>query len=160
VFGGLILAGKSAWAGYILVPWELEKFVRLALKANPNVLETLWTPLVLLADEAAKELRAMRQAFLSKHLYKTYSGYVLSQFRRMANAYKETLAERSVYRPRTGRSCPINLGGLNSATGSGMVRGWAVPGDPLLPVSGGGSTFDRWQTARGSTPIQITGSIS
>jgi hypothetical protein len=70
------------------VYWELEKFLRLALKANLSVLETLWTPLVLLADETAQELRAMRQAFLSKHLYKTYSGYVLSQFRRMANAYK------------------------------------------------------------------------
>jgi predicted nucleotidyltransferase len=70
------------------VYWEIEKFLRLALKANPNVLETLWTPLVLLADETAQELRAMRQAFLSKHVYKTYSGYVLSQFRRMANAHK------------------------------------------------------------------------
>ena len=70
------------------VYWELEKFLRLALKANPNVLETLWTPMVLQADETAHELRAMRQAFLSKHVYKTYSGYVLSQFRRMANAYK------------------------------------------------------------------------
>jgi predicted nucleotidyltransferase len=70
------------------VYWELDKYLRLALKANPNVLETLWTPLVLLADETALELRAIRQAFLSKHVYKTYSGYVLSQFRRMANAYQ------------------------------------------------------------------------
>ena len=70
------------------VYWELEKYLRLALKANPSVLETLWTPLVLHADETAVELRSMRQAFLSKHLYKTYSGYVLSQFRRMANAFK------------------------------------------------------------------------
>jgi predicted nucleotidyltransferase len=70
------------------VYWEIEKFLRLALKANPNVLETLWTPMVLLADETAQELRAMRSAFLSKHVYKTYSGYVLSQFRRMANAHK------------------------------------------------------------------------
>ena len=70
------------------VYWEMEKFLRLALKANPSVLETLWTPRVLLADETADELRAMRRAFLSKHIYKTYSGYVLSQFRRMANADK------------------------------------------------------------------------
>src|SRR5208283_1719813 len=49
------------------VYWELEKYLRLALKANPNVLETLWTNLVRLADETAQELRAMRQAFLSKH---------------------------------------------------------------------------------------------
>jgi predicted nucleotidyltransferase len=68
----------------------------LALKANPSVLETLWTPLVLLADETAEELRAMRQAFLSKHVYKTYSGYVLSQFRRMANAYKA----KGAYKPK------------------------------------------------------------
>ena len=78
------------------VYWELEKFLRLALKANPSVLETLWTPLVLLADETARELRVIRQAFLSKHVYKTYSGYVLSQFRRMANAFKD----KGVYKPK------------------------------------------------------------
>ena len=72
------------------VYWELEKFLRLALKANPSILETLWTPLVLFADETALELRSLRQAFLSKHIYKTYSGYVLSQLRRMANASKST----------------------------------------------------------------------
>ena len=70
------------------VYWELGKFIRLALKANPNVLETLWTPLVLDANDVALQLRTIRQAFLSKHVYKTYSGYVLSQFRRMANAVK------------------------------------------------------------------------
>jgi uncharacterized protein len=78
------------------VYWELEKFLRLALKANPNVLETLWTPLVLYADETAEELRATRQAFLSKHVYKTYSGYVLSQFRRMANAHQS----KGTYKPK------------------------------------------------------------
>ena len=30
----------------------------------------------------------MRSAFLSQHLFKTYSGYVLSQFRRMAAAVR------------------------------------------------------------------------
>ncbi len=59
------------------VCWELEKFLRLALQANPNILETLWSPVVLLAAETGEELRRMRQAFLSRHLYKTYSGYEL-----------------------------------------------------------------------------------
>ena len=67
------------------VYWELEKLLKLALKANPNVLETLWTPLVLEADETTRELRDRRSVFLSKHIYKTYSGYVLSQSRRMVN---------------------------------------------------------------------------
>ncbi len=72
------------------VYWELEKFLKLALKANPNVLETLWTPLVLHADEVAQRLREMRDVFLTRYLYKTYSGYVLSQFRRMASAHART----------------------------------------------------------------------
>lgn len=77
------------------VYWELEKFLRLALRANPNVLETLWTPEILHADEVAQRLRGMRRVFLSKHLYKTYSGYVLSQFRRMTNAQARTGAYKA-----------------------------------------------------------------
>ena len=71
------------------VLWELEKFLRLALKANPNILEVLWTPIVLESTELSERLRSLRGAFLSKHLYKTYSGYVLSQFRRMKNRFEK-----------------------------------------------------------------------
>ncbi len=71
------------------VYWELEKFLKLALKANPNILETLWTPVVVESTPIADRLREIRDAFLSKHLYKTYSGYVLSQFRRMKNSYEK-----------------------------------------------------------------------
>ena len=76
--------------GEDVVLWELERFLELALKANPNVLEVLWSPMVVEANETAEELRGLRRAFLSKHLYKTYSGYVLSQFRRMENSMKRT----------------------------------------------------------------------
>jgi hypothetical protein len=76
------------------VDWEIEKFVRLALQANPNLLEALWSPSVLHADETGQELRAIRQAFLSRHLFKTYSGYVLSQFRLM----KDGFAKKGAYR--------------------------------------------------------------
>ncbi|MCE9567233.1 MAG: nucleotidyltransferase domain-containing protein [Planctomycetes bacterium] len=69
------------------VDWEIEKFVRLALHANPNLLETLWSPVVLFSDETGGALRAMRTSFLSRHLYRTYSGYVLSQFRLMKRGY-------------------------------------------------------------------------
>ena len=71
------------------VLWELEKFLRLALKANPNILEVLWTPIVLETTPLGDRLRSLRTAFLSKHLYKTYSGYVLSQFRRMKNRFEK-----------------------------------------------------------------------
>ncbi len=63
--------------------WELQRFLVLALKANPNVLECLYTPLVEKASPLAEELLVMREAFLSRLVYQTYNGYVLSQFKLM-----------------------------------------------------------------------------
>lgn len=63
--------------------WELRKFLILALKANPNILECLYTPLVEYADELARELLSIRNIFLSKLVYQTYNGYVMSQFKKL-----------------------------------------------------------------------------
>ncbi|MDP1560516.1 MAG: nucleotidyltransferase domain-containing protein [Pirellulaceae bacterium] len=63
--------------------WELQKFINLALKANPNVLECLYSPLVETATPLAQELLAMRDKFLSRLVYQTYNGYVMSQFKKM-----------------------------------------------------------------------------
>jgi uncharacterized protein len=65
------------------VYWEIQKFLTLALKANPNVLECLYTPLVEHATPLAEEMLAMRAAFLSKMVYQTYNGYVMSQFKKL-----------------------------------------------------------------------------
>ncbi|HZK80380.1 MAG TPA: nucleotidyltransferase domain-containing protein [Humisphaera sp.] len=65
------------------VYWEAQKFVVLALKANPNILECLYTPLVENATPLARELLDMRDRFLSKMVYQTYNGYVLSQFKKL-----------------------------------------------------------------------------
>jgi predicted nucleotidyltransferase len=72
------------------VYWELRKFITLALKANPNILECLYTPLVTYASPVAQELLGMRQIFLSKHVYQTYNGYVLSQFKRLEQDLRTT----------------------------------------------------------------------
>lgn len=63
--------------------WELQKFMVLALKANPNVLECLYTPLIEHANPIAQELLDCRQRFLSQLVYQTYNGYVMSQFRKL-----------------------------------------------------------------------------
>jgi hypothetical protein len=63
--------------------WELQKFLVLALKANPNVLECLFTPMVEKATPLAEELLAMKASFLSRLVYQTYNGYVMSQFKKM-----------------------------------------------------------------------------
>jgi predicted nucleotidyltransferase len=65
------------------VYWELQKFITMALKANPNILECLYTPLVEHATPLAQELLDMRPAFLSRMVYQTYNGYVLSQFKKL-----------------------------------------------------------------------------
>ena len=65
------------------VYWELEKFLRLALKANPGILECLYSPLIEQSTELADELLSMRSQFLSKLVYQTYNGYVLSQFKKV-----------------------------------------------------------------------------
>jgi predicted nucleotidyltransferase len=63
--------------------WEIQKFLTLALKANPNVLECLYTPMVEHATPLAREMLDMRASFLSRTVYQTYNGYVLSQFKKL-----------------------------------------------------------------------------
>src|SRR5881628_827880 len=55
----------------------------MALKANPNILECLHTPLVEHATPLAHELLAERRRFLSRLIYQTYNGYVMSQFKKL-----------------------------------------------------------------------------
>jgi hypothetical protein len=63
--------------------WELEKFLKLALKANPNVLEALYTQLIEHADPLAHELLEARPIFLSRMIYQTFNGYAMSQFKKL-----------------------------------------------------------------------------
>lgn len=63
--------------------WEVQKFIILALKANPNVLECLYSPLVQHVTPVAQTILDIREAFLSKLIYQTYNGYVMSQFKKL-----------------------------------------------------------------------------
>ncbi|MGE0127487.1 MAG: nucleotidyltransferase domain-containing protein [Blastocatellales bacterium] len=70
--------------------WELRKFLILALKANPNILECLYTPLIEMVTPIAQELLGMRECFLSKLVYQTYNGYVMSQFKKLEQDLRNT----------------------------------------------------------------------
>ncbi|MFJ4919594.1 DNA polymerase beta superfamily protein [Streptomyces sp. NPDC088725] len=59
--------------------WELERFCALALRANPNVLECLHSPLVGHIDDTGRELVALRDAFLSRQAHQTFVRYATSQ---------------------------------------------------------------------------------
>ncbi|MFD5555960.1 DNA polymerase beta superfamily protein [Streptomyces sp. NPDC127068] len=64
--------------------WELERFCELALRANPNILECLYSPLVEYADGTGRELLDLRGAFLSRRVHETFTGYATAQRARLA----------------------------------------------------------------------------
>ncbi|MEV4222720.1 nucleotidyltransferase domain-containing protein [Nonomuraea sp. NPDC049725] len=63
--------------------WEVERFCRLALDANPTVLECLWSPIVEVETAEGRRLRELRGAFLSRRAHETFTGYADAQFRRL-----------------------------------------------------------------------------
>src|SRR5215471_7940066 len=65
------------------VYWELQKFLIMALRANPNILECLYSPVVEKTTPLAEKLLALRQRFLSQMIFQTFNGYALSQFKKI-----------------------------------------------------------------------------
>ncbi len=63
--------------------WELQKFLTMALKANPNILECLYSPLGEKVTPLGEELLAVRQHFLSQMIFQTFNGYAMSQFKKI-----------------------------------------------------------------------------
>jgi uncharacterized protein len=63
--------------------WELQKFLAMALKANPNILECLYSPLVEKVTPIGEELLSIRESFLSQMIFQTFNGYAMSQFKKI-----------------------------------------------------------------------------
>jgi predicted nucleotidyltransferase len=90
-----------------VVIYEWSKYVRLLLKANPNVLGTLWlnTDDVILRSPVYDELIAMRQAFVSQRAQLAFAGYAKQQLYKMTHcagqgylgAKRKQLVERFGY---------------------------------------------------------------
>ncbi|MFG3124565.1 DNA polymerase beta superfamily protein [Streptomyces sp. NPDC048208] len=74
--------------------WELERFCELALRANPNILECLHSPLVEHLDDTGRELLSLREAFLSRQVHATFTGYALGQRRKLDADVRTTGAPR------------------------------------------------------------------
>jgi hypothetical protein len=67
--------------------WELQKFLIMALKANPNILECLYSPMVEKVTPLGEELLAIRQGFLSQMIFQTFNGYAMSQFKKSSRTF-------------------------------------------------------------------------
>jgi len=70
------------------VIYGLKKFVSLALKGNPNILELLGTKdeHILYMNKYGKALRENKELFLSKRIINTFGNYATAQLRRLQNA--------------------------------------------------------------------------
>lgn len=75
-------SGTDEWD---VVVYEVRKAVRLLLGGNPNVLSMLWLPenLYLYRSPAGQRLIEEREAFVGKHVYRSFTGYAVSQMRKM-----------------------------------------------------------------------------
>jgi len=74
---------------YDIVSYEFKKFVRLLLNCNPNVLSLLWLNKehYIKSNFYGDALLNNRDLFLSKKVYKAYTGYAYGQLKKMT-AYK------------------------------------------------------------------------
>lgn len=95
-YKGVIIGPKAWYFGFDSAPeqiehsadhvhFELRKFCRLAEKANPTLLETLFTDAadVTVCTPLGERLLAARDQFLSKRVAGSFGGYALSQLKRI-----------------------------------------------------------------------------
>jgi uncharacterized protein len=66
-----------------VVVQEVGKFIRLALAANPTILEMLFMPSYLELDDIGADIIASREAFLSQRAAVTFGGYAKQQIERL-----------------------------------------------------------------------------
>ena len=77
--------------------YDFRKFIRLLMKANPNVLSALWTPdhLILRNTDIFRRLVKEKDIFSSKKIYKSFCGYSQAQLYKMEHtAYKGYMGEK------------------------------------------------------------------
>ena len=72
------------------VTYALTKFVRLALACNPNIIELLYTDPrhVLFVNEYGRRLLEHRGLFLTRRARYTFTGYAISQLRRIGRHHR------------------------------------------------------------------------
>jgi uncharacterized protein len=98
--------------------WELQKFLTMALKANPNILECLYSPLVEKVTSLGEELLALRGGFLSQMIFQTFNGYALSQFKKIEQDRRNAVSRESA----TGTTSGVGEDGVRWKHAMHLVR--------------------------------------
>lgn len=101
-FYGLAEYGSRGTREVVRDPWDIviyeaRKAVRLLAQGNPNVLSMLWLPenLYIKRTPAGELLIDNREAFVGKHVYRSFTGYAVAQMRKMeAGVYKGYMGDK------------------------------------------------------------------
>jgi len=125
--------------------WELQRFLTLALKANPTVLEVLFSPLIEYATPLGRQLLDLRTAFLSAKLHATCGGYADQQFAKL-----QRRAERgmSINWKHAAHCLRLLATGTTALAGDGFPVHVGDRRDVLLSVRRGERTLDEVNALR------------
>ena len=81
------------------VVYDLKKFIGLAAKSNPNIIELLWVNEYLYLDAIGEKLIALRDVFLTDSIRHTFAGYAHSQLKRLESHRKWLLDPPDLSKP-------------------------------------------------------------
>jgi len=101
---------------------EIKKYIRLALKSNPTILELLYLEDYLKLTKEGEMLIDIRDSFLSKDIFNSYGNYALNQAKKLYKLYKS--GKEHVRHKKHARHCfkLLHQGGELLKTGSLTVR--------------------------------------
>lgn len=105
---------------------ELQKFTRLAIKANPTILELLWLPedLYVEVSPLGRKLIENREIFLSKTVGAAFGGYAFAQAKRLERRQGTFSSDTSKRTAKHARHCfrLLQQGAQLITTGTMMMR--------------------------------------
>lgn len=120
------------------VVFELSKFIKLLVDQNPNILELLWVDEknILHSTPLYEKLRTHREFFLSSKSKFTFSGYAISQLKRIRGHNKWISSPQPKRRPKEIDFVSVIWNATNN-------REWnkAVPFEDILAFNLGGDIF-------------------
>jgi hypothetical protein len=135
---------------------SLRRFIRLAASGNPSILMSFWAP-VLHATDAGRELQALGEAFVGRHVIPRYRGYMQAQAtrllglrggghgRRGGGGREELIAEHGYDTKYAMHAARLGFQGIELLTTHQLnlpVEG--EPADWLRAVRRGDVSFDEW----------------
>jgi hypothetical protein len=147
--------------------YSLRKFLAMAAAGNPSILLTLWAP-VIEASDLGRDLIALRDAFVGRHVLPRYQGYMQSQVMRMqglkgsghgrrgVGKREELIADHGYDTKFAMHAARLGYQGHELVTSGGLTLPvGGVAGDWLRAVRRGEVPYDEWLARVGELDVAL-----